>query len=214
MLSAGADKALNSYFPMPYAHHARITITDEGKLPLNHLYWNIDYRVNAQPLPDDTLYFHAEYRQAHPTRAGPETGMKTRPDRKLSPQPRRQRQLRVVRSQWPWPVCRRYLLHPAKSGRLVGRRQRHVSDRRRYPNHRRHRRRRLLPRRMGLRQFTGLSPHAPQWSARARRRALQHVSLPLRLTHSLHQVHACQHGTRPCQPPLRQLLLGRLLVSG
>ena len=44
MLSAGADKALNSYFPMPYAKHARITITDEGKLPLNHLYWNIDYR--------------------------------------------------------------------------------------------------------------------------------------------------------------------------
>src|ERR1700733_8450114 len=31
MLSAGNDRALNSYFPMPYAHHARITITDEGK---------------------------------------------------------------------------------------------------------------------------------------------------------------------------------------
>ena len=31
MLSAGNDKALNSYFPMPYAHHARITVTNEGK---------------------------------------------------------------------------------------------------------------------------------------------------------------------------------------
>jgi hypothetical protein len=66
LLSAGADKALNSYFPMPYAHHARITVTNEGKQSLSHLYWNIDYRVNAQPLPEDTLYFHAQFRQAQP----------------------------------------------------------------------------------------------------------------------------------------------------
>ena len=33
---------------------------------VNHLYWNIDYRVDAQPLPKDTLYFHAQYRQAQP----------------------------------------------------------------------------------------------------------------------------------------------------
>src|ERR1700677_2997486 len=30
LLSAGADRALNSYFSMPYAHHARITVTNEG----------------------------------------------------------------------------------------------------------------------------------------------------------------------------------------
>jgi hypothetical protein len=66
MLSCGGDKALNSYFPMPYAHHARITVTNEGKNSVNHLYWNIDYRVDAQPLPKDTLYFHAQYRQAQP----------------------------------------------------------------------------------------------------------------------------------------------------
>jgi hypothetical protein len=66
VLSAGSDKALNSYFPMPYAHHARITITNEGKQSLSHLYWNIDYRLYPHPLPEDTLYFHAEYRQAQP----------------------------------------------------------------------------------------------------------------------------------------------------
>jgi hypothetical protein len=66
MLSCGNDKALNSYFPMPYAHHARITVTNEGKNSVNHLYWNIDYRVDAQPLLKDTLYFHAQYRQAQP----------------------------------------------------------------------------------------------------------------------------------------------------
>ena len=66
LLSAGNDKALNCYMPMPYARHARITVTNEGKQALRSLYWNIDYRVNAQPLPDDTLYFHAQYRQAQP----------------------------------------------------------------------------------------------------------------------------------------------------
>lgn len=66
VLSAGGDKALNCWFPMPYAKHARITVTDEGKEPLTHLYWNIDYRVNQAPLPKDTLYFHATFRQAQP----------------------------------------------------------------------------------------------------------------------------------------------------
>ena len=67
LLSAGADKALNSYFPMPYKHHARITVTNEGKQSLNSLYWNIDYRSYPKPMAEDTLYFHAQYRQAQPT---------------------------------------------------------------------------------------------------------------------------------------------------
>jgi hypothetical protein len=66
VLSVGSDKSLNSYFPMPYAKHALVTITNEGKQPLSHLYWNIDYRENAKPLPPGTLYFHAQYRQAQP----------------------------------------------------------------------------------------------------------------------------------------------------
>jgi hypothetical protein len=57
---------MNSYFPMPYAHHARITITNEGKDALGSLYWNIDYRTYSQPIPKGTLYFHAQYRQAQP----------------------------------------------------------------------------------------------------------------------------------------------------
>ncbi len=66
VLSAGSDRALNSWFPMPYAKHARITITNEGKEELSNLYWNIDYRVNDKPLAPGTLYFHAQYRQAQP----------------------------------------------------------------------------------------------------------------------------------------------------
>jgi hypothetical protein len=66
MLSVGSIKALNSYFPMPYAKHARITITDEGKQGISNLYYNIEYRTDAHPLPPHTLYFHAQYRQAQP----------------------------------------------------------------------------------------------------------------------------------------------------
>jgi len=66
MLSVGSVKALNSYFPMPYRHHARITVTNEGKQQIGSLYYNIDYRTESHPLPKDTLYFHAQYRQAQP----------------------------------------------------------------------------------------------------------------------------------------------------
>jgi hypothetical protein len=66
MLSVGSSKALNCFFPMPYQRHARITVTDEGKNSVNSLFYNIDYRNEAQPLPKSTLYFHAQYRQAQP----------------------------------------------------------------------------------------------------------------------------------------------------
>ena len=66
MLSVGNDKSLNCFFPMPFAHHARITVTNEGQQPILALYYNIDYRTYSHPLPPGTLYFHAEYRQAQP----------------------------------------------------------------------------------------------------------------------------------------------------
>jgi hypothetical protein len=66
MLSVGSIKALNSYFPMPFARHARITVTNEGEQTINALYFNIDWRGYSHPLPADTLYFHAQYRQAQP----------------------------------------------------------------------------------------------------------------------------------------------------
>ena len=66
MLSVGSIKALNCFFPMPFRKHARITVTNEGQMKLGSLYYNIEYRSYSQPLPDGTLYFHAQYRQAQP----------------------------------------------------------------------------------------------------------------------------------------------------
>lgn len=71
-LSIGADKALNSFFPMPFQKHARITLTNEGHQRADAIYWNIDMRAYKSPLPADTLYFHAQFRQATPNKAFPQ----------------------------------------------------------------------------------------------------------------------------------------------
>ncbi len=68
-LAVGADKALNSFFPMPFQKRAKITVTNEGKERVDAFYFNIDYRAYSKPLPADTLYFHAQYRQAAPCKA-------------------------------------------------------------------------------------------------------------------------------------------------
>lgn len=65
-LSVGSDKSLNCFFAMPFRHHARITVTNEGKDRVDAFYYNIDYRTYSHPLPENTIYFHAEYRQAQP----------------------------------------------------------------------------------------------------------------------------------------------------
>jgi hypothetical protein len=66
LLSVGSENSLNSFFPMPFARHARITITNEGKQPVGSFYYNIDYQTDTRPLAPGTLYFHAQYRQAQP----------------------------------------------------------------------------------------------------------------------------------------------------
>jgi Protein of unknown function (DUF2961) len=67
-LAVGADRALNSFFPMPFQRRARITVTNEGQQRVNAFYFNIDCRVYRTPLAADTLYFHAQYRQAAPAK--------------------------------------------------------------------------------------------------------------------------------------------------
>ncbi len=67
-LMVASDKALNSFFPMPFQKHAHIAVTNEGKEKVDAFYYNIDYRACAKPLPADTLYFHAQYRQQSPNK--------------------------------------------------------------------------------------------------------------------------------------------------
>lgn len=66
-LSVGHERALNSFFPMPFAKHARVTVTNEAAKPVGSFYYSAEYMQRREPLPAGTLYFHAQYRQASPT---------------------------------------------------------------------------------------------------------------------------------------------------
>jgi hypothetical protein len=65
-LAVAPDKALNSFFPMPFRKRGRITVTNEGKEEIDAFYFNIDYQAWNKDLAPDTMYFHAQYRQAAP----------------------------------------------------------------------------------------------------------------------------------------------------
>jgi hypothetical protein len=56
---------------MPFATGARITLEHRGEQPLGGalpaLWYHIDYETYDQPLPDDALRFHAQWRQEKPT---------------------------------------------------------------------------------------------------------------------------------------------------
>jgi hypothetical protein len=64
-LNCSPIRALNSYFAMPYRKSARISVTNEGRQEVGAFHWNIDYQA-VPSLPDDVLYFHAQYRQKAP----------------------------------------------------------------------------------------------------------------------------------------------------
>ena len=62
-------RARNCYWTMPFRKSAKITVANEGRKPISALYWYVDW----QQLPEmnkDTPYFHAMYRQEHPTIMG------------------------------------------------------------------------------------------------------------------------------------------------
>ena len=68
-ISIGGVKAMNCYWPMPFAKGARLTMTNEGSEPVHSCYFNIDYRLDDEPAAD-VRYFHTQYRQAFPVPKG------------------------------------------------------------------------------------------------------------------------------------------------
>jgi len=53
------------YFQMPFSSSARLTLSNEGKIRTDSLYFAVDY-VTLASLPGDVGRFHAQYRQAAP----------------------------------------------------------------------------------------------------------------------------------------------------
>ena len=67
LLTVAPIKALNAYFQMPFSSAARITVSNEGSVPVDNFYFAVDY-VTLPSLPSDVGRFHAQYRQAIPTK--------------------------------------------------------------------------------------------------------------------------------------------------
>ena len=140
---------------MPFGHHARITVTNEGKQPIGDLYYNIDYRTYAHPLPAGTLYFHAQYRQAQPNHGWTNGLENAIGDAQINNKPNL-----TGDDNYVWMDAKGHgqfvgVTHvgPAEPGWLVGRRRRYVLHRRRKDAlHRRHRDGGLFPGRLGFRR--------------------------------------------------------------
>lgn len=65
----GTDHGMNCFWPMPFEKGARVTATNESRTTVGAYYYYVDYR-KFDKLPDDSLYFHAQYRQAFPNEDG------------------------------------------------------------------------------------------------------------------------------------------------
>lgn len=59
--------AMNCYFSMPFAKHARIRMINESEVDIVNLFFLIDYELTEDAIPEDLGYFHAQYRQEYPT---------------------------------------------------------------------------------------------------------------------------------------------------
>ena len=65
LVTVASVKALNAYFQMPFSSAAQMTVTNEGPVRTDNLYFAIDY-VTLDSIPADAGRFHAQYRQAAP----------------------------------------------------------------------------------------------------------------------------------------------------
>ena len=129
---------------MPYRRSARFTVTNEGKQEVGSFYSNIDY-MTVPSLPDDALYFHAQYRQNAPCVPVTYQGAKLNPDG--------EKNYVYMETRGRGHLMGVTLGRAAERERLVGRRRRHDLRRRRVEaRDRRHRVGGLLPGKLEFRR--------------------------------------------------------------
>ncbi len=68
-IQIGTSHGLNCFWRMPFSDGARVTISNEAAVPCGAFYYYVDYQ-KYDSLPEDTLRFHAQYRQAYPCPVG------------------------------------------------------------------------------------------------------------------------------------------------
>ena len=121
-LSVGGDKALNSFFPMPFQKHARITMTNEGSLKVDAFYFNIDYRAYQQAVGGGLALFSRAI-SAGRARAGLDqsVALEWRSAGRRQEESEWRRQLCLDGGYWSWALRGRDHVGAAESGWLVGR---------------------------------------------------------------------------------------------
>jgi hypothetical protein len=62
----GGGMAMNCWIPMPFAKSAKLEIVNESDEDVRAFYYYIDYR-ELPAVPDDLVYFHAQWRRELPT---------------------------------------------------------------------------------------------------------------------------------------------------
>jgi hypothetical protein len=62
-------RAFTCLWKMPFKESAQITLVNEGNHETRQLFWEVDYR-RVDALPEDSLYFHAQYSQADSPKEG------------------------------------------------------------------------------------------------------------------------------------------------
>lgn len=69
LVSVAPDGGFNCYFPMPFRERARVTIKSEHPETIPTCFFQIDYEIGVE-IPEDTAYFHAQWRRENPTVRG------------------------------------------------------------------------------------------------------------------------------------------------
>lgn len=60
--------AFNCYWPMPFKKRILITLENVSELEIKGIFYQIDYALND--VPEDTAYFHAQFRRVNPLKKG------------------------------------------------------------------------------------------------------------------------------------------------
>ncbi len=68
VMMVAPGRGFNSYFPMPFAKHCKITVENRSSVDDRRLFYMITGCYTE--LPENIVYFHASYRQAHPVTKG------------------------------------------------------------------------------------------------------------------------------------------------
>lgn len=62
-VNVNPDGGFNMYWPMPFRSHARLVLENQHPGEIRHVFYQVDYVLSEDSVPEDTAYFHAQWRR-------------------------------------------------------------------------------------------------------------------------------------------------------